>query len=1186
MKRALRLLLALLALAALLAAGGIAWLLGTESGLRWALARVEASTSGLLSFSGATGTLGGGVSFARVSYADSRVRVEAANVSARARALPLLRGVVGIEPLVVDVLRIDVLPGDAATSTAPSAQLPVGLRLADVDVSTLELRLGEDAYHFERLHASHAAIGPRMLRVGGRFRWPDARWPVAATMDIRGTLERFQASLEGTIADVPAKITLAIDARDERPLRELDASAGPAELSTLRPGLPRATLSARLNAKPSELGFRGKFLVINASAAQMDTGGVPVESVGAHFESHGLAQATLTRLRVQARGGGDLEGRGTLDHRALRATLAVHQLDLRTLRSNLRRTRLSGTIVTELTLEAQSIRGELSQEDLRVAADVRREGDVVEVRSLHARAAGGEASGQGRIRLGKQIALEAALTVARVDPAAFGDFPRADLNGKLEIDGSFGTRPYADARWTLADSTLLGRPLATQGRARFSDNRISRAQFRARYGPAQLGARGAFGRPGDRLDLDLDIADLMALTAEVKGHLRAQGALTGNWSLPALRAEVTVDALRLPGDDKARAVRADFDGTASQHALTLRLEAEGSKFLARLAGGWSDAQAWRGTIVELENAGTYPLRLLAPAPLSVARHRVALGRLEAQVATGRVAVDEMLWTPGRIASRGEVRAFPAAWLALAAGVADHVQASMLIDGSWQLEAVDAPIGHIRLQRASGDLAIRGEGGTETVPLEVSAATLDAQFTARGLSIVAGLRSRFGELALDGNVGLAPDRPAAAYGPRSPLALRARLESARLRSLVQPLITQARIDGQLTARLNILGTLEAPRVDGELRGEAISFEIPTYGVYLKDGRIDARLEGDRLRVVSSSIRGGQGEFGLSGSLPLRAADGGARLDWSARQFGVLNGRDLRLTVSGNGAVSFDGRRLLLTGELRADRGYLFVADDSLPRPGDDVVVVGREAPRRAEGPAVPLALDVQLDLGSELAIDTQTLEGKLAGRVRVVTAEDGGLRAYGRLTAVNAVFHAYSQRLLVDPGELIFDGPIDNPALSITAWRRNQAVEAGVQLTGNLKSPRVQLVSSPPVSEQEALSWLVLGRAPGEASRADLGLLQAAASALLARGRSLPPDRRLARAFGFDELTLRGAGELEGGVVAVGKRVSDRLYVSYEQGIGVVSSLVKMDYSLGRRWSLRGETGTSSGAGIFYRFAWD
>jgi translocation and assembly module TamB len=189
--------------------------------------------------------------------------------------------------------------------------------------------------------------------------------------------------------------------------------------------------------------------------------------------------------------------------------------------------------------------------------------------------------------------------------------------------------------------------------------------------------------------------------------------------------------------------------------------------------------------------------------------------------------------------------------------------------------------------------------------------------------------------------------------------------------------------------------------------------------------------------------------------------------------------------------------------------------------------------------------------------------------------------------VNATFLAYGERLQVDPGVAIFDGPLDNPALQMTAWRRNQQVEAGVQLTGTARAPRVQLVSNPPVSEGERLSWLVLGRAPGDATKADLGMLQAAAGALLARGDQMPLDRRIARAFGLDEISFRGSGEVADRVVALGKRLSDRLYISYEQGIGAAASaLVKLDFSLTQRLSVRAETGTSSGLGLFYRFSWD
>ncbi|MDH4093535.1 MAG: translocation/assembly module TamB domain-containing protein [Betaproteobacteria bacterium] len=1184
MKRRLRILMLLAALAASTSLAGLAWLLGTESGLHWAMERAGAATGGKLTFEGASGTLGAGVTLVRVAYADAGLRVEATRVAARARVLPLLRGHIGIEPLTVESLRVALEDGTRTAAPAPAA-LPVGLRLGEVRIARFELHVAGQTHRLQSVHFSHAAIGPRTLQLGGSFVRPDARFPITVELTLRGTLRRFEAAVSGTVAGIPAQAKLALEPQHRQPLRALEARAGPADPAKLRADLPHGTVSALLLARATDGGYAGELSLTNSAPAALDAGGVPLTSARTHFASRGLERARLTQLRLKLGEETTLEGQGEVDAERLRALLTVRGLDMRALRSSLRRTRLDGKLDLDLGRENQAVRGALAEKDILVEADVLRDGELVEVRELHARAAGGEARGSGRIRLAKRIGVQANLRVERFDPAAFGDFPQGAISGRLEVDGLLGDAPQAQARWTIEPSTLAGRPLESRGRARFAPDRVTQVQAEARYGPARLGARGAFGKAGDALDVTLDVQRLEDVDADLRGALRAQGTLSGTWAEPVLRAQARVPALRLPGDDKSRAAHVTVEGTQAQHTALLRLEAPGSHFRARLAGGWHGERGWQGEVAELENEGTYPLRLLAAAPLELARERVSLGKLEAQVANGRLLVHEARWSPGRLTTRGEARGLPAAWIALLFGEAEHVRSTMLLDGQWQLDAAAAPLGTVHLRRASGDLDLRAGG--EAVALEISSAELDARFADNGLTITARARSRFGELALEGGIGLAPDRPAAGYGTRSPLALRARIESASLRSIAQPFITQARIDGRLAAQLGIDGTLGEPRIQGELRATAVRFEIPAYGVQLTDGQLDARLEGGRIRIASLSIRGGDGEFAASGSLSLDPAAGGARLGWTAREFGVLSRRDRRLTVSGAGEVAFDGKRVLLTGELRADRGYLLIADDSLPRPGEDVVIVGQAPKPEPGGPTVPLALDVQLDLGADLAIESQTMVGKLAGRLRVANAEDGRLRVYGRLRAVNAIFYAYGQRLLVDPGELIFDGPLDDPALAITAWRRNQAVEAGVQISGNLKAPRVQLVSNPPVGESERLSWLVLGRAPGEASRADLGLLQAAAGALLTRGSALPADRRIARAFGFDELTLRGGGELESSVVAVGKRVSDRAYVSYEQGLGAVTtSLVKLDYALGPRWSVRGEAGTSSGAGLFYRFAWD
>ncbi|MEX2199436.1 MAG: translocation/assembly module TamB domain-containing protein, partial [Burkholderiales bacterium] len=494
-------------------------------------------------------------------------------------------------------------------------------------------------------------------------------------------------------------------------------------------------------------------------------------------------------------------------------------------------------------------------------------------------------------------------------------------------------------------------------------------------------------------------------------------------------------------------------------------------------------------------------------------------------------------------------------------------------------------GTVRLRRASGDIAILLDG--DPVDLALTEVALDARFETSGLTLAVHADSRYGKLVLDGGIGHAPGATGIGYGKQSALSLRARFEGAALSALAQPLQTQARVNGDFSADLRASGTLGEPRLDGSLQANDVSLEMPRYGVHLKNGRLNVELDGQRLRVAEFSIQGGTGAFTASGSLPLSLKEGGGELAWSAREFSVLERTDLRLAVSGEGTAGFDRGHVSLTGSVRADRGHLRIERDRLPTLGEDVVIVG--APRKPPSAQarLPVSLDVELDLGQNLSIDAEGLEGRLTGRLRFVGKEDGELRAYGRLQMVDATYLAFGQRLEIDPGVLVFDGPLDNPGLQVTAWRRKQAVEAGVQVSGTVQVPRVQLVSQPAVPEAERLSWLVLGRPPADANRADVGMLQAAAGALLSRGNAVPIDRRMAQAVGLDEVSLRGGGELEGNVVAFGKRLSDRLYVSYEQGVGAVATnLVKLDYVLGRRWSLRAETGTTSGAGLFYRFSWD
>src|SRR6185436_13501427 len=333
-----------------------------------------------------------------------------------------------------------------------------------------------------------------------------------------------------------------------------------------------------------------------------------------------------------------------------------------------------------------------------------------------------------------------------------------------------------------------------------------------------------------------------------------------------------------------------LNGTLSSHEA--EISAKAPKFAldaeARLRGGWSGARGWAGEITALRNTGAYPLTLTAAAPLRLAPERVELGRFEARLAEGRLLIRDAVWSPTRLSSSGEVAGLPAQWLIIAAGLDERVSSTMLIDADWQLGKADQLEGVVRARRASGDVGVASPDGV--IELGLSAASLEARFAGGRTTASADIVARVAHVVLQGQVAPA-------------LALQGKVEFAELRALARPLIEEARVDGRLSAELRVTGTLKEPLLHGTLSGEGLGVELPAYGVTLKDGTLTARLEGDHLNVESFSVRGGEGRFTATGTLPLGTA-GSARIAWKAEKLGVLDRPDMRLVTSGEGAVSYD------------------------------------------------------------------------------------------------------------------------------------------------------------------------------------------------------------------------------------------------------------------------------------------
>ncbi|MGH8802212.1 MAG: translocation/assembly module TamB domain-containing protein [Casimicrobiaceae bacterium] len=619
------------------------------------------------------------------------------------------------------------------------------------------------------------------------------------------------------------------------------------------------------------------------------------------------------------------------------------------------------------------------------------------------------------------------------------------------------------------------------------------------------------------------------------------------------------------------------------------------------------------------NKGPIPIALGAPAAVDWSPGRVEVEHLHLASITGRASVDSFTFDHGRVTTRGT---FTGASIARVAALAGHplpFESTLKIGGDWSIVAEPRLNGSFHLHREDGDLYAEVPAGDATIagagpaaagagpvagagsavgvrsevarPLGVTRLDIAGTLTDDALAAQGEFRSTLaGNASVRVTLGSVVGAAAGTLSPDAPLALDAGASLASLVVFQSWIGTNAVVAGRIDAVVSARGTLRDPRWNGSLRGDSIRVDAARYGVALTDGRVRVHLAPTGIAIDELSFAGGDGRFTASGNIALPGAEKDARSEvrWKAERFRAANRPDLHFVVDGEGTLVQENHRLTLAGSLRIDEGHVEYDPSPEGRLAPDIVIVG--APTRANGEdslrTVPLALDVEVDLGPAMTFTGEGLDTRLAGKVKVTTTPDGSLVGRGTIRTVNGTYYAFGQKLTIDRGRVIFDGPLDNPALDVVALRKNLPVEAGVQLSGSAKLPLVRITSNPPVPENEALAWLITGQGLANSGGTDYAAISAASALLLSRG-GKPLTAQLAQRFGLDELSVQsngttGTNGVANQVVVLGKRLSDRVTLGYEQGLSIATSALRLDYALSRRVTIRAEAGTVSGVSLVYR----
>ncbi len=743
-------------------------------------------------------------------------------------------------------------------------------------------------------------------------------------------------------------------------------------------------------------------------------------------------------------------------------------------------------------------------------------------------------------------------------------------------------------------------------------------------------ASGEFSAP--QLRAEVTASDLKFANGQTLDSLVA--SITGGAGATApLAVSVKMTGHRAPNPDASLASATLIArGITSDHTVELNgttLSKQPVRLVA--SGGWradtSQNFAWRGSLIAAETGKPLELRLSEPAPIAIAPGSVVFGPARFDARGTQFSAAEVQLNDGRWRTSGTFDGLKPQTLDARATAARRVvrtgsreRPPLTLQGRWNLDLAETLTGAVVVERTAGDVY----GGIDALnPIGISDLGLALSVLNNRVTGSAYVRGKaLGRLdaAIDayvdtsGGVQLARNRPFRIH-------IDAVLPDL---SWMGPLIGDSvQVEGSGSIKTAISGTPAEPTASGPIRASGLRIAYVEQGLRLEDGTLDANLE-DGVLVVNELVFTGTprvapddkraaedvsfetpGRLRAVARIALRTLTGSVGIQTD--RLPVLQRRDRWMVLSGEGGITLAPERVDLYAKLQVDGAYIDFSRlrgaRSLP---SDVVVVRAEQPSKVDA-AVDVTLDIRGSLGNRFYIRGAGLEARLDGALDIL-GRPGQLLAEGNVRTRSGTYQGYGQRLQIQRGILTFQGPIENPALNVLAVRTGLPVDVGVSIGGTAARPIVRLYSDPSMTDVEKLNWLVLGRPPGAAGDGgqERALLSAAASALFA-GQVDSASTTLMQSLGIDEISLRPgqdsssilpretvAGTLRSATgttaasdfVAIGKRLNDDLYLTFEQAISGAATYVALNYQLSRRLSLIGRAGTTTALDLVYSIAFD
>ncbi|WP_032864185.1 translocation/assembly module TamB domain-containing protein [Pseudomonas canadensis] len=1195
--------------------------LGTQAGSRWALARVPGLT--LENFQG---HLGGRWSADHVLWQQDNSRVELQAPQFDWSPACLLRMTLCINQLDVEQVSLQLPPSAEESSgpiQLPDLKLPLAIQLGDVRVGSLlfngseELKGLQLAAHWTaagmQIDSVHLQRDDLVLDLAGLLQ-PTGNWPLSATGNL---------SLPYAPGGAPWKVALKVDGDLLKTLK-LDADSSgylPAkltgELQLLEENLPAQVHITADGFKPSadlpdtlqlnqlDLTAKGDlsrgYELLGKAVLPAEKGPVDlllqgrVDAKGAQIAGLDLNAGDQQSLKLTAQ----------LDwQQGFSADAKIDWLDFPWHRLY--------PVIDEPQVALRTFNGEISYKDGNYLGNLKADldgpagkfnvvtpfsGDLKQIflPELKLTAGQGKAEGHLNLQFADGIAWDTALDLSALNPAYWVAELPGTLAGPLRSKGEFKNEQLKLNADLDLKGRLRGQTAVLAAKAEGAGEQWTLANLDIRLGDNRINGSGSLQqRLAGQIDIKLTrLAQLWPqLRGQVNGRLDVAGSLNAPQGKLALKgqqlafADNRLQNLTLDANlDSAQRAKIDLKGSGIQsgdtQVGTLTASAQGDiknqKVQLDLAGplvklalaldGNLDKGNWRGRLASGDvQAGGQDWKLQAPAKIE-------------RMADGKLTFAAHCWVSGPASLCGEdQRLMPEPKLRyhLKQFPIDSLAAFLPKDFSWlgklnadlQLDLPDSgPKGVIAVDASGGTLRVKDKDQWldfpyDTLKLEttLNPKRIDTQLNFRG--------GKLGELMLQAQINPLPKN--------KPITGNFSLVGLDL-AVARPFVPMVEtLSGKLNGNGRISGGLLAPQVNGNVNlvgGEISGPELP---ISLEGLNVQALIAGESVQLNGGWRSGKSGQGSLKGqidwgqALAVDLSLQGSQLPVTVEPYAVLE-------VAPDLKISLKNDKLAIAGKVHIPRGDISVRElpPSTVKVSDDTVIIGSQT---EEGkPPMAMAMDIDVVVGEDkLNFSGFGLTAKVQGQVHIGDNMD----TRGELWLNDGRYRAYGQKLDVRRARLLFAGPLDQPYLDIEAIRKTDDVIAGIRLSGSAEQPTTQIFSEPAMAQEQALSYLVLGR-PLSSTGEDNNMLAQAALGLGLMG-SAGVTSDLAKNLGIQDFELDTQGSGNNTAVVASGKITEKLSLRYGVGVFEPASTIALRYLLSKKVYLEVASGVASSLDIFYK----